>query len=108
MRVVMQVVVGMALLLVGALMVSTFRYNSFKKLDLRKRWSYRAFVPFAAILLVFIFIPRATLLAIAVLYTLSAPGRAPRLARLRAATRAPGRTSLLAPAGPGPFGGDPA
>ena len=40
-------------------MVSTFRYNSFKKLDLRKRWSYRAFVPFAAILLLFLFIPRA-------------------------------------------------
>ena len=82
MRVFMQVVVGMALLLVGVLMVSTFRYNSFKKIDLRKRWSYRAFVPFAAILLVIIFIPRATLLAIAVLYTLSAPVGA-ALARLR-------------------------
>lgn len=81
-RVVMQVVVGMALLLVGVLMVSTFRYNSFKKIDLRKRWSYRAFVPFAAILLVIIFIPRATLLAIAVLYTLSAPVGA-ALTRLR-------------------------
>ena len=81
-RIVMQVVVGMALLLVGALMVSTFRYNSFKKIDLRKRWSYRAFVPFAAILLVVIFIPRATLLAIAVRYTLSGPVGA-ALSRLR-------------------------
>ncbi|HEY4595438.1 MAG TPA: CDP-diacylglycerol--serine O-phosphatidyltransferase, partial [Thermoanaerobaculia bacterium] len=44
-RVVMQVVMATALLLIGALMVSTFRYNSFKKLDLRRRWSYRAFVP---------------------------------------------------------------
>lgn len=81
-RVVMQVIVGITLLLVGVLMVSTFRYNSFKKIDLRKRWSYRAFVPFAAILLVIIFIPRATLLAIAVLYTLSAPVGA-LLTRLR-------------------------
>jgi len=72
-RVVMQEIIGAALLLVGTLMVSTFRYNSFKKFDLRKRWSYRAFVPFAAILLVVVFIPRATLLAIAVVYTLSAP-----------------------------------
>ena len=101
----MQVVLGMALLLIGALMVSTFRYNSFKKLDLRKRWSYRAFVPFAAILLVFLFIPRATLLVITVLYTLSGarrrrvlapalPARAP--ARRRAAARHLGRSPVTA------------
>jgi CDP-diacylglycerol--serine O-phosphatidyltransferase len=72
-KVVMQVVMGAALLLIGALMVSTFRYNSFKKFDLRRRWSYRAFVPFAAILLVFLFIPRALLLVITLLYTLSGP-----------------------------------
>jgi CDP-diacylglycerol---serine O-phosphatidyltransferase len=72
-RVVMQVLVATALLLIGALMVSTFRYSSFKKFDLRKRWSYRAAVPFAAIVLVIVFIPRATFLAIAVLYTLSGP-----------------------------------
>ena len=82
MRVVMQVVLAMALLLIGALMVSTFRYNSFKKFDLRKRWSYRAFVPFAAILLVFLFIPRALLLVITLLYTLSGPAAA-AVARLR-------------------------
>jgi CDP-diacylglycerol--serine O-phosphatidyltransferase len=81
-RVVMQVVMAMALLLIGALMVSTFRYNSFKKLDLRKRWSYRAFVPFAAILLVLLFIPRAILLVITLLYTLSGPVGA-AFARLR-------------------------
>ena len=81
-RVVMQVVMGMALLLIGVLMVSTFRYKSFKKIDLRKRWSYRAFVPLAAVLLVVVFIPRATFLAIAILYTLSAP-LAAGIARLR-------------------------
>jgi CDP-diacylglycerol--serine O-phosphatidyltransferase len=81
-QVIMQVIMAVALLLIGALMVSTFRYNSFKKLDLRKRWSYRAFVPFAAVLLVFLFIPRAILLVITLLYALSGPAGA-AVARLR-------------------------
>jgi CDP-diacylglycerol--serine O-phosphatidyltransferase len=81
-RIIMQVVIGMALLLIGVLMVSTFRFRSFKRFDLKRRWSYRAFVPFAAILLVIVFIPRATFLAIAILYTLSAP-LAAAFARLR-------------------------
>jgi CDP-diacylglycerol--serine O-phosphatidyltransferase len=81
-RVVMQVALGMALLLIGVLMVSTFRYKSFKNLDLLKRWSYRAFVPFAAILLLCLFIPRATLLVLTLLYTLSGPA-ASAIARLR-------------------------
>jgi CDP-diacylglycerol--serine O-phosphatidyltransferase len=72
-RTVMQVILGMALLVVGVLMVSTFRYKSFKDFNLRRRWSYRAFVPIAAILLVFWFIPRAALLAITIPYTLSGP-----------------------------------
>jgi CDP-diacylglycerol---serine O-phosphatidyltransferase len=63
----------MALMLIGTLMVSTFRYRSFKQFDLRRRWSYRAFVPIAAVLLVVAFRPRAAFLAVAVLYTLSAP-----------------------------------
>jgi CDP-diacylglycerol--serine O-phosphatidyltransferase len=62
-----------AMMLIGVLMVSTFRYRSFKQFDLRKRWSYRAFVPIAAVILVVVFQPRATFLAIAVLYTLSGP-----------------------------------
>jgi CDP-diacylglycerol--serine O-phosphatidyltransferase len=72
-RIWMQVFTLMAMMLIGALMVSTFRYRSFKKFDLRKRWSYRAFVPIAAVILVIVFQPRATFLAIAVLYTLSGP-----------------------------------
>lgn len=72
-RVWMQVLVATALLLIGALMVSTFRYASFKKFDLRKRWSFRALIPFAAIVLVILFIPRAVFLTIAVIYTLSGP-----------------------------------
>jgi CDP-diacylglycerol---serine O-phosphatidyltransferase len=82
----MQVLVLAALLLIGALMVSTFRYHSFKQLDLRKRWSYRAFVPIAAIVLVIVIEPRATFLAIAVLYTLSGPAGA-LLRRLRPRSR---------------------
>ena len=69
----MEVLTLTVLALIGALMVSTFRYTSFKKIDLRKRWSYRAFVPIAAIILVIVFEPRATFLAVAVLYTLSGP-----------------------------------
>jgi CDP-diacylglycerol--serine O-phosphatidyltransferase len=69
----MQVLVATALLLVGALMVSTFRYTSFKKFDLRKRWSFRALIPIAAIILVTITLPRAIFLTIAVIYTLSGP-----------------------------------
>jgi len=69
----MQLLMLVALMLIGTLMVSTFRYTSFKKFDLRKRWSFRALVPFAAILLVVVFEPRATFLAIAVLFALSGP-----------------------------------
>jgi CDP-diacylglycerol--serine O-phosphatidyltransferase len=82
MRLVMQIVLGAALVLIGALMVSTFRYNSFKKLDLRKRWSYRTLFPVAAVLLLFLFFRPWALLVITVLYTLSGPA-ATAFARLR-------------------------
>ncbi len=62
-----------ALLLIGALMVSTFRYRSFKQIDLRKPWSYRVALPLAAIVLVVAIHPPATFLVIAVLYTVSGP-----------------------------------
>jgi len=72
-RLVMQLAVAGALLVIGVLMVSTFRYKSFKTIDLSRRRSYRAAIALAAVLLVVIYIPKATFLAIAVLYTLSAP-----------------------------------
>jgi CDP-diacylglycerol---serine O-phosphatidyltransferase len=72
-RVPMQVLVATALLLIGVLMVSTFRYASLKKVDLRKRWSFRALVPIVAVILVFFFLREAAFLALAVLYTLSGP-----------------------------------
>jgi CDP-diacylglycerol--serine O-phosphatidyltransferase len=69
----MEALVAAALLLIGALMVSTFRYPSFKKLDLRRRWSYRMALPLAAIVVVVLKDPRATFLAITVIYALWAP-----------------------------------
>ena len=69
----MEVLVATALLLIGVLMVSTFRYASLKKVDLRKRWSFRALVPIVAIILVFFYLREAAFLALAVVYTLSGP-----------------------------------
>ena len=62
-----------SLVVIGTLMVSTFRYKSFKKFDLRKRWSYRALIPVAAVILVTAIDPKAFFLALAVLYTTSGP-----------------------------------
>ncbi|MCH9647927.1 MAG: CDP-diacylglycerol--serine O-phosphatidyltransferase [Deltaproteobacteria bacterium] len=62
-----------ALILLGSLMVSTFRYRSFKQIDLRKRWSYRALLPICTLVLVIALRPEAFFLAIGVLYTASAP-----------------------------------
>lgn len=62
-----------ALLLVGSLMVSTFRYRSFKQIDLRRRWSYRVALPIAAVILIVAYWPQAFFLVLAVLYTTSGP-----------------------------------
>jgi CDP-diacylglycerol--serine O-phosphatidyltransferase len=69
----MDILVTVALVCLGVLMVSTFRYKSFKQIDLRKRWSYRMLLPVAAVLLVVAVEPPAFFLAVAVLYTLSGP-----------------------------------
>lgn len=63
----------LALLFLGGLMLSTFRFWSAKRIDLRQRWSYRMIFPLAAVLLVVAYQPHAVFLAIAVLYTFSAP-----------------------------------
>ena len=62
-----------ALVLVGALMVSTIRYRSPKQLDPRRRWSYRVLLPVAAVVLVLALHPPATFLVLSVLYTVSGP-----------------------------------
>ncbi len=69
----LQWIAAAALVVIGFLMVSTFRYRSFKAVGKGKRWSYRAFVPIAAIGLTIFYQPRAVFLAIAILYVSSGP-----------------------------------
>lgn len=64
---------ALALLVVGSLMVSTFRYKSFKEIDLRRRWSYRAMLLIAAVILVAVARPDAFFLVVATIYTVSGP-----------------------------------
>ncbi len=63
----------LALVGVGSLMVSTFRYPSLKKIDLRQRWSYRIALPWAAGILALAFHPPAFFLSAAVVYTAMGP-----------------------------------
>jgi CDP-diacylglycerol---serine O-phosphatidyltransferase len=58
---------------VAFLMVSTFRYRSFKQLDLRRRRSYRAALFPALILLLIAWKPQIVLATLALTYTVSAP-----------------------------------
>ncbi len=62
-----------AILILAGLMVSTFRYWSPKRIDLRQRWSYRMAFPVAAVLLVVAYHPPAFFFAVGVLYSLSGP-----------------------------------
>jgi CDP-diacylglycerol--serine O-phosphatidyltransferase len=55
------------------LMVSTFRYHSFKGVDLRQRRSYITVLGIAILFLLVALDPQAVLLGITVLYTLSGP-----------------------------------
>lgn len=61
------------LICLGFLMVSTFRYASFKKMDLRRRRSYRLAIPLAATLILVAYHPPTFLMSVAILYTLSGP-----------------------------------
>jgi CDP-diacylglycerol--serine O-phosphatidyltransferase len=58
---------------VAFLMVSTFRYRSFKGLDLRRRRSYLTVLAIALLFLLVAAHPEATLLAVTSLYTASGP-----------------------------------
>lgn len=62
-----------ALLFIGGLMVSTFRYRSFKNVDLRRSWSYRIVVPISIVVLAIALRPEAFFLSIAILYTFPPP-----------------------------------
>ncbi len=63
----------MTLVILGLLMVSTFRYPSFKKLDLGRRQSYRLAIPLAAVLILIAYQPPTVLMSMAILYTLYGP-----------------------------------
>jgi CDP-diacylglycerol---serine O-phosphatidyltransferase len=58
---------------ISFLMVSTFRYHSFKQLDLRTRRSYITVVGIALLFIVAALEPRVVLVAVATLYWLSGP-----------------------------------
>ncbi len=76
-----------AMAVAGGLMVSTFRYPSTKKIDLRQRVSYRFALVLAAGILVLVLRPAAFFVAAGVLYTAAGPGTwlAGRLLRRRRA-----------------------
>jgi CDP-diacylglycerol---serine O-phosphatidyltransferase len=61
------------LIILSFLMVSTFRYTSFKKVDLRSRRSYVNVVGIAVLLVVFNMHPEWCLLALATMFWLSGP-----------------------------------
>jgi CDP-diacylglycerol--serine O-phosphatidyltransferase len=75
---------------VAFLMVSTFRYRSFKGIDLRRRRSYISVLGIALLLIVVAVQPEASLLAVTGLYTISGPaGWAISALRRRADPRPP-------------------
>jgi CDP-diacylglycerol--serine O-phosphatidyltransferase len=67
------VVLLSATVVLGLLMVSTFRYYSFKELDPRRRWSFRVALPVAAVLLLILLNPAWFFLTVSVGYALSGP-----------------------------------
>lgn len=66
-------VIFATLALAGTLEVTTFRYWSTKQVDFRKRWSYRAALPLAVIVLIIVWEWKACFLAMGVTYALSGP-----------------------------------
>jgi CDP-diacylglycerol--serine O-phosphatidyltransferase len=62
-----------AIALLALLMVSTFRYRSFKQMDLRRRRSYRSTLIPVVILLLIVWRPQIMLLALCMAYVVSAP-----------------------------------
>lgn len=84
---VVQVLLLVAPVLLGLLMVSTFRYYSFKELDPRRRWSFRVALPITAIVLLLVLNPPAFFLIVSGVYALSGPiGGIVRFLRHRSAS----------------------
>jgi CDP-diacylglycerol--serine O-phosphatidyltransferase len=59
--------------LIAVLMVSNFRYWSFKDLDFRRRWSFRVALPIALIVVAVALHPAAFFLAVSGTYAVSGP-----------------------------------
>lgn len=68
-----QVALLTAAVLLGLMMVSTFRYWSFKELDPKRRWSFRVALPIAALLLLVLLHPAAFFLTVSLAYATSGP-----------------------------------
>jgi CDP-diacylglycerol--serine O-phosphatidyltransferase len=108
----MEALVGISLLIVGLLMVSTFRYRSVKGIDTSRRVSYRVAVPIAAVLLVLYYAPYAFFLTLTMVYALSGPalwlwgrfrrGGPTRLAPLSPDISEDARSEILPPPPPPP------
>ncbi len=81
------------LVVLGALMLSTFRYYSFKELGGRRRWSYRTILPMLVVLLLAAFNPALFFLIAITVYVASGP-----LVWLRSNTLLRGRKRVPSPA----------
>ena len=68
-----QALLATALVALGLMMLSTFRYYSFKELDPRRRWTFRIAVPLAATVLLVLLNPAAFFLIVSASYALSGP-----------------------------------
>lgn len=66
-------IMPLALVLFGSLMVSTFRYPSMKRVDLKQKLSYRAALMVGAIILVLVYYPEAFFPLAALTYSLTGP-----------------------------------
>ena len=67
------IAVAILIATLGLLMVSRFRYRSFKEFDLRSRRSYLYVLPLAVIVVAIAIHPKGALLCFAALYLVSAP-----------------------------------
>ncbi len=68
-----QILLVSVMVVISLLMVSNFRYYSFKELDPRRRWSFRIGLPIALVILAFAFSPAGLFLTVSGSYALSGP-----------------------------------
>jgi CDP-diacylglycerol---serine O-phosphatidyltransferase len=68
-----EVTAAIGVVAIAVLMVSRFRYRSFREIDLRSRRSYRWILPIAALLVAVVVHPASALLSLAAIYLASAP-----------------------------------